>query len=68
MADGVDDIVVDALCVFRADADLYEAVEYAQRLSATVRAILDLPALRTVERRPLGMPGPLVDHGLLNGQ
>ncbi len=64
----IDDVVVDPLRVLRTDAHLDESVEDLQRRSTAIRAILDRFTLGTVERGSIGMPGPLVDHGLLDGQ
>ncbi len=49
LADGINDIVVDPLGIFRADADLDETVENIQRLPTTVRAIFDFLPLRAVK-------------------
>jgi len=68
LADRINDIAVDPLGVFRADADLDETVEGIQRLPATVWALFDFLSFRAVKRRPVRMPGSFVDHGFLDGQ
>ena len=61
-ADGINDIVVDALGVFCADAYLYETVEYIEGLAASVRAVFDFLSFGAVKRRPVGMPCSFVDY------
>lgn len=68
LADSVNDIVVDPLRVFGADADLNEPVENVESLAAAVRPIFDFLALWAVEGRPVRMTGPLIDHGFLHRQ
>jgi hypothetical protein len=67
MADVINYIVIDSLGIIRADTDLDEAVENPKCLSTAIGAVLDLPALRAVKRRPIRMARPLVDHGFLDG-
>jgi hypothetical protein len=49
LADGVNDIVVDPLGVFRPDADLDETVEDLQRTPAAFGAIFNFLALWAAE-------------------
>ena len=48
-ADRINDIVVDALSVFRTDADLDETVEYIEGLAASVRAVFDFLSFGAVK-------------------